>query len=41
MNTGTPVEELMAQLDMNLPIETTSAQLKADAMWAVCTQFII
>jgi hypothetical protein len=32
MNMGIPVQELMAQLDQHLPIETTSAQMKADAI---------
>jgi hypothetical protein len=30
MNMGIPVQNLMAQLDQHLPIETTSAQIKAD-----------
>jgi hypothetical protein len=32
MNMGIPVQELMAQLDQHLPIENTSAQMKADAI---------
>jgi hypothetical protein len=32
MNMGIPAQELMAQLDQHLPIETTSAQMKADAI---------
>jgi hypothetical protein len=32
MNMGIPVQELMAQLDQHLPIATTSAQMKADAI---------
>jgi predicted nucleotidyltransferase len=27
---GLPVQELMAQIDLHIPIETTSAQMKAD-----------
>jgi hypothetical protein len=27
---GLPVQELMAQIDLHIPIETMSAQMKAD-----------
>jgi hypothetical protein len=30
LNMGLPVQELMAQIDLQIPIETTSAQMKAD-----------
>jgi hypothetical protein len=32
MNMGIPVQELMAQLDQHLPIDTTPAQMKDDAI---------
>jgi hypothetical protein len=30
LNMGLPVQELMAQIDLHIPIETTSAEMKAD-----------